>query len=109
MPLRPTLSVKLNNTRVSALFDTGSLVSLVDERFKAEILLKGTNAALSPSICLCGANGKELQQTGCYSIQISLGKWQVFHNLIFIKDLQVPCILGMDFMASQNVVIDTAK
>ena len=108
-PLHPTLAIKLNNTRVSALFDTGSSVSLVEERFKSEILLKETNAALSPSICLCGANGKELQQTGCYSIKISLGKGQVFHNLIFIKDLQVPCILGMDFMANQNVVIDSAK
>ena len=86
-PLRPTLAIKLNNTRVSALFDIGSSVSLVDERFKSEILVKGTNSALSPSIRLCGANGKELQQTGCYSIKISLGKPQVFHNLIFIEDL----------------------
>ena len=108
-PLRPTLAIKLNNTWVSALFDTGSSVSLVDERFKSDIVLKGTNAALSPSIRLCGANGKELQQTGCYSIKISLAKRQVFHNLIFKRDLQVPCILGMDFMARQNVVIDAAK
>ena len=62
-PLRPTLPVNLNNTRVSALFDTGSSVSLVDEKFKAETLLKGTNAARSPSVRLCGANGRELQQT----------------------------------------------
>ena len=109
MPLRPTLSVKLNNTWVSASFDTGSSVSLVDESFKPGLLVKGTNAALSPSIRLCGANGKELQQTECYSIKISLGKRQVFHNLIFIRDLQVPCIFGLDFMASQNVVIDAAK
>ena len=108
-PLRPTLSIKLNNTRVSALFDTGSSVSLVDKRFKSLILVKGRNAALSPSIRLCGANGKELQQSGCYSIKISLGKRQVYHSLIFIKDLQVPYILGMDFMANQNVVIYAAK
>ena len=87
--LRPTLAIKLNNTQVSALFDTGSSVCLVDERFKSEILLKGTNAALSPSIRHCRANGKELQQTGCYSIKISLGKRQVFHNLILIKNFQV--------------------
>ena len=108
-PLRPSLAIKLNNTWVSALFDTGSSISLVDERYKSNILLKGTNAASSPSVCLCGANVKELQQAGCYSDRISLCKRQVFHNLIFIKDLQVPCILGMDFMASQNVVIDAAK
>ena len=58
---------------------------------------------------LCRANGKELQQSGCYSIKVTLGKRQVFHNLIFIKDLQVPCILGMDFMARQNVVIYASK
>ena len=108
-PLRPTLTIQLNNTWVSALFDTGSSVSLVDEKFKNDILLKGTNAATSPSVRLCGANGKELQQSGCYSIKVTLGKRHVFHNLIFIKDLQVPCILGMDFMAYQNVVIDASK
>ena len=105
-PLRPSLAIKLNNTRVSALFDT---VSLVDERYKPDIILKGTNAAFHPTVRLCGANGKKLQQSGCYSIKISLGKRQVFHNPIFIKDLQVPFILGMDFMARQNVVIYASK
>ena len=108
-PLRPTLHILLNNTQVSALFDTGSSVSLVDEKFKDDIIQKGTNMASSPSVFLCGANDKELQQSGCYSIKVTLGKRQVFHNLIFIKDLQVPCILGMDFMAKQNVVIDATK
>ena len=104
-PLIPSLAIELNNTLVSALFNSGSFVSLVDEKYKTDIILKGTNAVLSPS----GANDKELQQSGCYSIRISLGKRQVFHNLIFIKDLQVPCILGMDFMAKQNVVINAVK
>ena len=83
-PLRPTLTIQLNDTRVSALFDTGSSVSLVDDKFKDDVLLKGTSAATSPSVPLCGANGKELQQSGCYSIKVTLGKRQVFHNLIFI-------------------------
>ena len=108
-PLRPTLAINLNNTQLSALFHTGSKVSFLDEKFKPDVILKGTNAAMSPTVHLCGANGKELQQSGCYSIKVNLGKRQVFHNLIFIKDLQVPCILGMDFMARQNVVIDASK
>ena len=60
-PVRPSLAIRLNNTPVSALFDTGSSVSLVDERYKSDIILKGTNAALSPTVRVCGANGKELQ------------------------------------------------
>ena len=84
-------------------------MSLVDEKFKPDVILKGTNIAASPTVRLCGANGKELQQSGCYSIKVTLGKKQVFHNMIFIKDLQVPCILGIDFMARQNVVIDASK
>ena len=88
-PLRPTLAINLNNTRVSALFDTGSSVSLVDEKFKPDVILKGTNIAASPTVRLCGANGKELQQSSCYSIKVTLGKRQVFHNLIFNKGTQL--------------------
>ena len=40
-------------------------------------------------------------------VKISLGGKQLHHPVLFIKGLQVPCILGMDFMSRARVIIDT--
>ena len=72
------------------------------------ILVKGSNLARGPILKLCGAEGKELQNDGCYSIQITTNSTSFWHNVIFIKNLQVPCIVGMDFLSKAGISIDTA-
>ena len=42
-------------------------------------------------------------------VKINLGGKQLHHPVLFIKGLQVPCILGMDLMSWARVVIDTQK
>ena len=106
-PSRPVQSIYVNEVQVSALLDTGSSVTLINSKLKSKILQKGSNTAKSPSIKLCGAGGTELKQNGCFSLQIKLNGKKLFHNCLFIDQLQVPCILGMDFMPKIGAVIDT--
>ena len=57
---------------------------------------------------LSNHDGKELQNNGCYSIQITINSTSFWHIVIFIENLQVPCILGMDFLSKAVISIDTA-
>ena len=88
--------------------DTGSTVTLIDSKLKKDILLKGSNPARGPILKLCGADGKELHNDGCYSIQITINSTSFWHNVIFITNLQVPWIIGMDFLSKAGISIDTA-
>ena len=87
--------------------DTGSSVTLINRKHKPQILHKGSNAAKSPSIKLCGAGGTELKKNGCFSLELVLNGKKQCHDCLFIDQLQVPCILGMDFMSKIGAVIDT--
>ena len=89
------------------MIDIGSSVSLINSKLKTYILTNRSNFAKPPTIKLCGAGDKELTKDGYYSLEISLNGRKPFHYCMFINQLQVPCILGMDFLAKAGVVIDT--
>ena len=50
-----------------------------------------------PHVKLCNANGKELKTLGCYSTPLKVGNQHMTHDILFINNLQISCILGMDF------------
>ena len=106
---RPCKIITINGVKVRALLDTGSSISLLNSQIRGKVLHKGSNTARAPAIKLCGAGGKELVNAGCYSLQCTLGSKNYWHNFTFIKDLQVPCILGMDILAKANVTIDARQ
>ena len=95
---RPCKVVTIHGNKVRALLDTGSSISLINSTLKPKLLNKGSNAARSPMVKLGGAGGKELTNSGCYSLQCLLGQKSYWHNFTFIDNLQVPCILGMDIL-----------
>ena len=67
--IRPRGLVQLNNEPVSALFDTGSVISLVDAKF---LQLIKYGQPKEPSIQLCRANGTPLKNKGVYGIKITV-------------------------------------
>ena len=80
---------------MSALFDTGSAISLVDSKYMS--LIK-SGQRRGPSIKLCGANGSPLTNKDTYEMTIKVNNRMILQPVHFIENLQVPCILGMDFM-----------
>ena len=101
--VRPRGLVNLNGKPVSALFDTGSAISLVDSKY---LDLIRTGQVRGPSIRLCGANGSPLLNKGTYEIKITVKNRTFVQPVHFIENLQVPCILGMDFMKRAKLTID---
>ena len=49
------------------------------------------------------------QGLGCYEIALKVGNRRMTHKILIIDNLQICCILGMDFMSQHNVIIDAAK
>ena len=104
--IRPRGMIELNGCKVSALFDTGSAITLVDAKF---LNLIESGQRRGPSIRLCGANGNPLINKGTYEMAIRVNKQVILQNVHFIENLQVPCILGMDFMKRARITIDVSK
>ena len=50
---------------------------------------------------------KDEISSGCESIKKTINSTNFWHNLIFIKNLQVPCNLRMDFLSKAGISIDT--
>ena len=94
---RPIKPVMLNKLRVSALLDTGSNLTLVDSKLMKDELVKGSNLARAPILKLCGGDGKELQNDGCYGIKVTINSTSFWHNLIFIKKNTSPMYFGNGF------------
>ena len=99
----------MDKVKVNALFDTGSSVSLANGRLKHEVITKTTKRVAAPPVKLCGADGKELQTLSCYEIPLKVGNRHMTHKILFIDNLHIGCILGMDFMSRHNIIIDAAR
>ena len=104
--IRPRSYVGINGQQVSALFDTGSAISLIDSRY---LCLVRADQNKGPSIKLCGANGTPLTNKGTYEVNIKVNGRLLKQHVHFIENLQVPCILGMDFMKQARITIDVSN
>ena len=109
MLARPTSFILMNKVKVNNLFDTGSLVSLANGKLKHKVITNSTRRVAAPPVKLCGVDGKELQTLGCYEIPLKVGNRHMRHKILFIDNLQIGCILGMDFMSRHNIIIDAAR
>ena len=100
--LRPRAQVRVNGVTLQGLFDTGSTVTLMNSKLKMKLLTAGLNPARPPPVRLCGPDGKPLKTAGCYSLEFDFKGNTRHHNVLFIDNLQVNCIIGMDLMAKFN-------
>ena len=87
--IRPRSYVGINGQQVSALFDTGSAISLIDSRY---LCLVRADQNKGPSIRLCGANGTPLTNKGKYEVNIKVNGRLIKQHVHCIENLQVPCI-----------------
>ena len=105
---RPNAVIQLGDQTVNALLDTGSTVTLCDDSIRPTPGFNCRPLPLSLDLpILRAANGGQLPITRFMRVKITLGGKQLHHPVLFIKGLQVPCILGMDFMSRAQVIIDT--
>ena len=103
---RPNADISLGGVKVRALFDTGSGVTLCNSNVSPMVGLHCSTLGLPE---LKTANGSSLRVTRCVMVPIKLpnSTRDIHHKVLFVEGLQVPCILGMDFMKKARIIIDT--
>ena len=105
VPERPIATVLANNFKISALFDTGSSFTLVNSKLKSKIIASNAQPIPGNQIKLCAANGQILNSKGTYTVDIQFANHSFKTAVQFIDNLQLPCIIGMDFMSKANINI----
>ena len=103
---RPNADISLGGVKVRALFVTGSGVTLCNSNIRPMVGLPCSSLGLPE---LKTANGSSLHVTRCVMVPIKLpnSTKEIHHKVLFVEGLQVPCILGMDFMKKARIIIDT--
>ena len=97
---------QVNGVSASLLVDTGSAVMLVHKR-----LLEGSSGAggglreISGSPVVA-ANGQPLRILRVIKSNFSVAGTEFSHNALMTEDLSQDCLLGVDFLLSQEFVID---
>ena len=105
---RPNADVNIGGKPVRALFDTGSGVTLCNDTIRPLGTLP-CSAVTVPT--LKTANGDALQVTRCEIAPIFLpnSTIPVHQRILFVRNLQVPCLLSMDFMKRAKITIDAGE
>ena len=109
VPECPITNVTINEFKLSALFDTGSSFTLINSNLKRHIVNTHTPAIKGNPIKLCASNGQILNSKGTYLLNIQFAKHYFQTAVQFIDNLQLPCIIGMDFMSKANINICAAS
>lgn len=94
--------IQLGDQTVNALLGTGSTVTLCDDSIRPTPGIDCKSLPLTLDLPIL-----RVANTRFMRVKISLGRKHLHHPVLFIKGLEVPCILGMDFVSKARVVIDT--
>jgi len=103
---RPYLSLRLQKTvDTKGLYDTGADVSCMSETVfsKIPLHLRPPAVAVNSSDQFKSAGGQNLKVRGCYNFSVNVGKKETQHQFYVIRDLNEPVILGIDFIAQNEL------
>ena len=105
---RPIVNISVGGKIVKALLDTGSAVTLCNSE-----LLKPLNELsirqMKRNLDLRAANGEPLCIRDIRKAEVHLNGHQTPTEIIFVDNLQVPCILGMDYLNQAGILIDAGE
>lgn len=95
----------MNGAECDFLIDTGATHSVIGSK----MLEPRTKRQIQPSPAqIRSVSGETIPVRGRTRVNIQIGKLRMEHSL-FVADINFDCILGMDFLRSQNCVIDFAR
>ena len=104
---RPTSEVKVNGTKVKALFDTGADLTVAGlDTYKR---MKKQGRLVPYYNTLTAANGQEIKSVGIARLTYNLGNYEFEHDTVILKGLKSEVIIGVDLMKKHNIVIDMGK
>ena len=104
---RPRVDAEVNGHKVRGLLDSGADITCLKWE---EFLKMGQKPRLRPyHNRLSTASGEPMQVMGAAPIEYRLGKTIITWNTVVVRNMKSSCILGMDFMEDNGVVLDAGK
>lgn len=93
---------------VDALFDTGAVASVfrMDVIEAAQRAGKVLQRETVDEFTLHGASGEKLEVDACYRLRFRALNRNITAWVVGVKDLEMPCILGMNFIAEHGLQLD---
>jgi len=105
---RPEASISIEGQKYTALFDTGSTLTLLS--WKTFLQLKAKGLVLEPSkTTLSSATGDSLRVKGELDVSLMLGKHTCIRPAVVVEGLRVSCIIGNDTLTSEGIILDPAR
>lgn len=99
---RPFARIKIYEVVIKALLDSGSQITLINEKTYLKLKREKPKLLPCPTI-VCSANGTELTVLGQVYLPFTFAdRVKVIHTLI-VKHLSADCILGMDFWQKYSI------
>ena len=105
---RPLVDVSIGGVPIKALLDTGSAVSLCNSKLLRSLKTRILRLPRR-NMDLRAANGESLRVSDIRRTEIHLHNSTTPAEMIFVDDLQVPCILGMDYLNQAGIIIDAGE
>ena len=107
---RPFAEVKIGKLSAHFLVDTGASLSVVSQDFFRQIPghWKMAQLALPQWLTLTSADGTTLKHKGMYEFPMRVLGRDCRRVMLVVEGLNVPGILGVDFITEEGVVIDGA-
>ena len=102
------VNISVGGRTVRALLDTGSAVSLCNSELLRH-LKDETSRQKKSRLDLRAANGDSLRIRDIRRAQVHLNGRYTPTEMIFVDHLQVPCILGMDYLNQAGILIDAGE
>ena len=94
----------LGHSPVTFLLDSGATISVVRlDALTADFRSQITTSRLTTPV---GANGSPLDMVGQVKIPVTIGRFSTEQVFTVVNTLTVDCLLGSDFLISQEVLID---
>jgi len=88
---------------VDMMLDTGSSISLIEESVAAAF---SREDIIPSNVKLVSAAGNSIPVLGCITLPIQLGNLTARHSLVVVRSLISPVILGLDFLQTNEIVLD---
>ena len=105
---RPIVNISVGGAIIKALLDTGSAVSIFNSQL-LKTLGPRSRRVQNKQLDLRAANGQSLSVRDHRLADITLNNRTTPTEMIFVDNLQVPCILGMDYLQKAGIIIDAGE
>ena len=102
------MKIKVGSTTCTALFDSGATHTAIDADSGRQIIESGIK--LEPTDChICDVQGNSLNVLGALQAPITVNGKTTVWTLLVINKLAEQCIIGSDFMSTNNMSINFGK